>query len=71
MSVSGINNEEIKRRAQYINMRGAQLASEMSNQPTVLGSDKARGSKKQLIGTIAGIAAAAGLLFLLACFRVI
>lgn len=71
MSVTGINNDEMKRRAQYMNMRAAQLASEKQNMPQSLGSDKPKGSKKQLIGTIIGICGVVLLFFLLSYFRII
>ena len=71
MPTSGINNDEIKRRAQYMNMRAAQLASEQQNIPQTLGTEKPTGSKKQLIGTVAGIVAVVLLLLLLSYFRII
>lgn len=71
MSASGINNDEMKRRTQYINMRAAQLAAEKQNMPQSLGAEKPKGSKTQLIGTIAGICGVVLLLFLLSYFRVL
>lgn len=69
---SGINNEQLKQQAQYLNMRGAQIAQEKSGQQTTLGSEtKVRGSKAQLIGTIAGVVGVAAVLLLLAAFRII
>lgn len=54
----GLNNEQLKQQAQYLNMRGAQIAQEKSGQQTTLGSTtKVQGSKKQLIGTIVGVVA--------------
>lgn len=71
MMPAGINNEELKRREQYLRLRGAQMAMEESGQIQTLGTTKARGSRKQLVGTIIGVAAAALILFLLALYRVI
>ena len=70
MSV-GINNEEMKQRAQYLNMRGAQMAMENAGQEQNLESAPPKGTKKQLIGTIVGAAAALLVLVLLALFKVI
>lgn len=67
----GINNDEIKRRAQYLSMRGAQMAMEDSGQLQTLGNEKPRGSKKQLVGTIIGIVAVVVVLVLLNLARVI
>lgn len=62
----GINNEQLKQQAQYLNMRGAQIAQEKSGQQTALGSQpKAKGSKKQLIGTIVGVVAVVAVLLIL------
>ena len=69
--VVGINNEEIKRRSQYINMRAAQLAAEKQNMPQTLGSTRPSGSRKQLVGTILAIAGVVILLGILAYFRII
>ena len=41
------NNQQIKQQAQYLNMRGAQIAEQNAGQKTELGSQpKAQGSKK-------------------------
>ena len=61
----GINNEQLKQQAQYLNMRGAQIAQEKSGQQTTLGSTKAQGSRKQLVGTIVGIVAVVAVLLIL------
>lgn len=62
----GINNEQLKQQAQYLNMRGAQIAQEKSGQQTTLGSaPKAQGSRKQLIGTIVGVVAVVAVLLIL------
>lgn len=53
---SGMSNEQIKQQAQYLNMRGAQMAQEKGGQKTELGAQpKAQGTKKQLVGTIIGV----------------
>ncbi len=70
MSV-GINNEEMKQRAQYLNMRGAQMAMEKAGQEQKLESPKASGSKKQLVGTIIGGTAVLVILTVLAVLKVI
>lgn len=65
----GINNEQLKQQAQYLNMRGAQIAQEKAGQRTTLGSSaKTQGTKKQLIGTIAGVLAVIAVLVLLSVF---
>lgn len=71
MSISGINNEEIKQRAQYLSMRGAQMAMENSGQIQTLKPEKLRGSKRQLVGTIVGVAAVVVLLVVLNLLRII
>lgn len=45
MSTAGINNDEMKRRAQYMNMWAAQLPAEKQNMPQSLGTYKPKGSK--------------------------
>lgn len=67
----GINNDEIKRRTQYLAMRGAQMAMEDSGQIQTLGHEKPNGSKKQLVGTIIGVAAVVVVLVVLSMTRVI
>lgn len=63
---SGMSNEQIKQQAQYLNMRGAQIAQEKAGQRTELGGQpKAQGSRKQLIGTIVGIVAVVAVLLIL------
>ena len=61
-----INLDQIKQQQQFLNMRGAQIAQEKAGQQTSLGGQpRAKGSRKQLIGTIVGIVAVvAGLLIL-------
>lgn len=67
---SGMSNEQIKQQAQYLNMRGAQIAQEKAGQQTTLEpSSKVQGTKKQLIGTIIGVAAVLGVLVLLSVLR--
>lgn len=66
------DNQQLKQRAQYLNMRGAQMAQQNAGQKTELGGQpKATGSKKQLIGTIVGISVAFAVILLLAVFRII
>lgn len=66
------NNQQTKQQAQFLKMRGAQIAEQKAGQKTELGTQpKATGSKKQLIGTIVGIAAAFAVLALLAALNVI
>ena len=66
------NNHQIKQQAQYLNMRGAQIAEQNAGQETKLGSQpKAQGSKKQLIGTIVGIVLVIGMLIVLKALNVI
>jgi hypothetical protein len=71
MTPTGINNEELKQRAQYINMRGAQMAMDQADQDQTLGTDHPRGSKGQLLGTILGVAVVLLVLVLLAWLRVL
>jgi hypothetical protein len=71
MTPTGINNEELKRRAQYINMRGAQMAMDQADQDQTLQTDKPRGSKGQLFGTVLGVAVVLLLLVLLAWLRIL
>jgi hypothetical protein len=71
MTSTGINNEELKRRAQYISMRGAQMAMDQADQDQTLGTDRPSGSKRQLLGTVIGVAAVLLLLVLLAWLRVL
>ena len=67
-----VNPDQAKQRAQYLSMRGAQMCQENQGQQTKLGGQtKAKGSKKQLIGTILGIAAVVGVLILLKVFHII
>ena len=66
------NNQQIKQQAQYLNMRGAQIAEQNAGQETKLGSQpKAQGSKKQLVGTIIGIVVMIGVLIVLKALDVI
>lgn len=68
---SGINPDQLKQQSQYLNMRGAQMAMGDAGQTQSLGHEKAKGSKKQLIGTVVGVVLVVAVLFLLAHFRVI
>ncbi len=68
----GINNDQLKQQQQYLNMRGAQMAQQNSGQQTTLGGQpKAKGTKKQLVSTIVGIAAVFAVLVLLKALGVI
>lgn len=59
MMPSGINNQQLKEQQQYLSMRGAQIAMNQAGQDQELTPPpKARGSRRQLIGTIAIIAGA-------------
>ena len=50
------NNQYQKERAQYLNLRGAQIAQNVSKQDIKLESrTEVHGSKKQLVGTVVGI----------------
>jgi hypothetical protein len=71
MQSTGINNEELKRRAQYMSMRGAQLAMDQADQDQTLETDHPRGSRGQLLGTILGVAVVLLVLVLLAWLRVL
>ncbi len=65
-----VNYDQLKQQSQYLNMRGAQIAQEKNGQQTTLEPmPKARGSKKQLIGTIVGVLAVIAVLVLLSVFR--
>lgn len=62
-----VNINQTKQQAQMLNMRGAQMAQEKAGQSS---RPQAKGTKKQLIGTIAGIGAVI-LLLALKAFNVI
>ncbi len=66
------NNQQLKQQAQYLNMRGAQMAEQNAGQKTEMGAvSKVKGSKKQLIGTVVGIVAIIAVLVLLAVLDII
>lgn len=70
--VNGYNQEQLNQRMANLQMRGAQIAAkkqgvEFEMEPQT----KAKGTKKQLIGTIAGIAAVILALVLLKMLGVI
>lgn len=69
--LNGANPDFQKQQQQYLRMRGAQIAEQNAGQKTELGSTKARGSRKQLVGTIIGVAAAFAVLILLVALDVI
>ena len=60
------NNHLFKQQQQMLNLRGAQMVEEQTGRTAADGLVKAKGTKKQLIGTIIGILAAAVLLVFLA-----
>ena len=67
---SEVNPDRWKQQAQYMNMRGAQTAQQVAGQKTEIGGGpKAKGSRKQLLGTVIGILAAIAVLVLLSMFR--
>ena len=67
---SEVNPDQWKQQAQYMNMRGAQKAQEKAGQQTAVEAvPKAKGTKKQLIGTIVGVVAVIAVLVLLSVFR--
>jgi hypothetical protein len=69
--ISGINNEEEKRRAQYIAMRGAQMAMEEAGQEQELRRERPRGSRRQLLGTLGAVVGVLLILGILAYLRII
>ena len=63
---SDFSNHQLKQQAQYLNMRGAQIAQEKAGQNTTLEPvPKTQGSKKQLVGTIVGVVAVVAVLLIL------
>lgn len=67
---SEVKPDQWKQQAQYMNMRGAQKAQEQAGQQTVLkAAPKAQGTKKQLIGTVVGVAVVIAVLVLLSVLR--
>jgi len=62
---SGVNPEELKRNAQYLNMRGAQMAQNQSGGQSESRSRQRQGNKKQLVGTIVGVIVVLAVLFVL------
>lgn len=67
-----VNINQTKQQSQYLNMRGAQIAQEKTGQHTELGNQpKAKGTRKQLISTIVGIAAVIAALVILKALGVI
>lgn len=67
-----VNINQTKQQSQYLNMRGAQIAQEKTGQHTELGSQpKAKGTRKQLVSTIVGIAAVIAALVILKALGVI
>lgn len=72
----GLSNEQIKQQQQFLNMRGSQIAMENAGQEQTLEgitakSNRAVGSRKQLIGTVIGVIAALAILILLAKLHII
>lgn len=71
-AIDGFNQQQLKEREQYLNMRAAQIAQEKAGQTTELGAQpKAKGSRKQLIGTVIGVVAVFAILVLLVALDVI
>lgn len=69
---TGFNNQQFKQQSQYLNMRGAQIAQNQAGQSQKLeGMTKAKGSRKQLVGTIVGIACVVAVLGILSALRII
>lgn len=65
---SEINPDQWKQ-GQYLDLRGAQMAGNRTEQKPLAASPESRGSKRQLIGTILGVAAVLGVLVLLSVLR--
>lgn len=71
-SGNGLNPQQLKEQAQYLSMRGAQIAQQKSGQETNLSpAPKVSGTKKQLIGTIAAIVGVVAVLVLLSALHII
>lgn len=67
---SDFSNHQLKQQAQYLNMRGAQIAQEKAGQTTTVEpASKVQGTKKQLIGTIVGVIAVIAVLVLWSILR--
>ena len=66
-------NQQIKQQQRWATMRAAQVAQQRVGQTTELdtGLPTAKGTKRQLIGTVVGIAAVFAVLILLVAFHVI
>lgn len=65
---SEINPDQWKQ-GQYLDLRGAQMAGDRAEQKPLAASPESRGCKRQLIGTIIGVAAALGVLVLLSVLQ--
>lgn len=65
---SEINPDQWKQ-GQYLDLRGAQMAGNRTEQKSLAASPESRGSKRQLLGTIIGVAAVFGVLVLLSVLR--
>ena len=64
---NGLDVDQMKQQTQYLNMRGAQMVEQKTGRKASDGTTmRAHGSKKQLIGTIAGVAAVLFILALIA-----
>lgn len=66
---SEINPDQWKQQARYLDLRGAQMAGDRAEQKPSAASHGSRGRKRQLIGTIIGVAAVFGVLVLLSVLR--
>ena len=72
MPLPCINSDQVKQQTQMMQMRGAQMAQNINGQQTSLGSQpRAKGTKKQLVSTIVGIAAVFVVLILLKVLNII
>lgn len=66
MSNGVVNPDQYKQQAQMLQMRGAQMVEQQTGKTAADGTTrKAKGSKKQLIGTIVGIVAVIAVLLIL------
>ncbi len=71
MSNIGGTNEHYKQQAQYMNIRGAQMAQQRAGQGAKNPTQRPAGSKRQLLGTIIGIAAVIAAVILLKVLHIL
>ena len=70
--VNGYNNEQMRQRMANLQMRGAQIAAKKQGVKfDIEPQTKAKGTRKQLISTIVGIAAVFAVLILLKVLNVV